>query len=553
MHRRIFRSGIHFWIVAASAAAVGGGTAAVFLGTQDISHPWGRFASMYEEPPVIGIPHAPGDLVLAASSPSGPDPAASGLTGVHTPPDSVPFRVQSAADPSALSPAPVGDDALWRARRLSWHREFRRSLALYDSLLASGRDRLTLMREKARVLGWSGRYGEALDLYGEIVRTFPESRAAAAEARSKAALYDGRYRHGVEAYRSWLDAEPAHPEALFDLAQLYYGRQRRADATAVTDRLLTAVPGHEAAMQVRRKLALHTGATLLRAESLFFHSEGGSRQAELEYLSMATSLTHPFDPALSATVRIESRFYRFDGIPSDPDTYRATAGFAYRDLPDLALDGYLGAVMKSGGLEGSVTGGLGIFSSPVDDLELALRYRHDDVVENAATLFSGLNEDALAVGVLYRPSRKWQAGVDGTRSWYSDGNLRTDYGLELRRHLSYEPDRFSLFWRWDTFGFEHEMPDYFTPGSFKVNHVGFEATHHFDGGALYGGANNTSLRLRASLNFEPDGGRSRSILCEARHDWSDRLSGALLYDRTWNMERDVYSSDRLSASLLWYF
>ncbi|ABB23853.1 hypothetical protein Plut_0991 [Pelodictyon luteolum DSM 273] len=556
MRRRIFKSAAHLWIVAASAAAVAGSTAAIFLSTQDTSQPWGRFAAMYTQPPVVGIPHRPGDMVLDemdfAPAPSsisaGPVPSV-GLSQ-EVPGVMGPYSVEQHAVPVM---APAGDDALWRARRLSWRRQFRPALALYDSLLAAGDEPLVLLREKARVLGWMGRYGEALECYGETVRRYPDSAAAAAEADAKAALYDGRYRDGVRAYRRWLDLEPESPEALFDLSQLQYGQQRWADAIALTDRLLKEIPGHDAARQVRRKALFHAEGTPLYSEAVFFHSEGGTRQAELEYLSIASSVARPLNPALMAAIKVDTRFYRFSGSNPDPMAITTSAALTYRRRPDAAVEGFIGSTMKSNGPDNTVTGGLGVQSSPLDDLHLAFRYRHGDVVENAATFLDGLSENSLTVQTLYRPSRKWQAGLEGFRSWYSDGNVRTDYGVELRSHLSYEPTRLTLFWRWDSFGYNQEQPDYFTPGTFNVHHAGVDAIHYFKGDALYGGGNNTSIRMRGSLNFEPSGGRSKSVLAEFRHDWNDRLSSSLLYDRTWNDESGVYSADRMAASLLWYF
>jgi len=439
---------------------------------------------------------------------------------------------------------------VWMARFSSWEQDYETSLQLYDRLACLSPSVATYVTEKARVLGWMRRYGEALELYDAARERFPENPEVAAESRAKRALYNYRYRAARKAYAAWLRLAPGDPEALFDMAQLHAGAGRFSEALELLDHLLELYPSHVMATAVREKLRIVDGSVLARVGSASFSSRGGERSAYLDDLHLATMICYPFNDRFRLGVEAMGHWYGFSG-EYDPDfrTFNPSIVLRYDNFPDLVLEGRVGTRYSSGELNDEPVGLLSLTSLPLDQLYLRASLGRRYVIENAETLYSSLSSDEVSGRVVFKPDRHWEVGLDGALSFYDDGNDRFAYGLDLRSHLSYEPSRLTLLWRWDVYGFGHEMAEYFTPGRFGTHRVGFEWRGYTDDERLYWGGRNTVFSLGYTMNFEPRAARSHTIYATVAHDWSNRVSTGIGYGRTWNDEEDIYDAGRLEAGV----
>lgn len=584
------RHAVRLGAVVVALFGVSGATAALFYATHDVAKSDLESRTFFPEEFTLAVPHQPGDIVLEAregapllsdsvaaaprahlslvphAGPSQSDLDSEPLPVVGTAAAGIDHEPLYRALESGSAPLlsseidrlleafPEDETALlWQARLASWQGDDLKALAGYDRLLALYPETSLYLREKARMLGWMRSYGEALALYAEAQQRFPAERALAAEARAKAAFYDAHLLTARSAYQEWLALEPDNAEALFDLAQLHAGARRYGPARELFEELRDRYPAHREARHALSRLERLAERPFLQGGAAYFRSRSGERLADLDYTLFSSRAGVPLGESARIDVDIENRFYSFASSPFSPWSTRGSIGLDYYGLQDVALAARLGATFRSDGLESSPYAALWLSLRPTDLVGLGFSYRHDEMIENAATFRDGIEQDRFEGTLRLLASRRWQAGVDAAWANYSDGNARYAYGVDLRTHLSYEPDRFSLFWRWDNYGYRRELDDYFTPALFRTNRIGVEWRHLFAGSQLYWGGRRSGLMLRYSLNLEPRSSRSHTFDAALERDWSDSFSSALHYYRSWNEEGGIYDADRVAADLFWYF
>lgn len=449
---------------------------------------------------------------------------------------------------------PSSENALLNIARISsWQRDYLTSLEYYDRLLGSVHASSRHYREKARVLGWMRAYGSSLRLYREAISRYPEDSALRAESEAKSRYYRNAYRSSVRAYRSWLLAEPHHPEALFDLGQLYMQQQRWREAAETYDALLADMPDHRQAATVRKKIDVLSSFRRLESGAEYFSAKSARRLTDVNWTGLRTALYMPLQDRVSVFVKFDRKEYRFGSGRHTPSGNALTAGAEYRSLPDILVRAAWGFKQNSGDLRDSQFGYIEAESMPIDNLYFDLAFRRDEVIENYETFSNHLQKSSWQGRVLYDGFRRWNAGVDYALDRYSDGNSRTNIGADITAHLFYEPTRLSVSYRWQNYGFSDRREEYFSPASFTTHTLGLEWQHFLNGEELYRGTNDTYYSAAYRVSFEPGSSLSHHVEAGVYRDWNSRLSTSLQYQHTWNSKEDVYEDDRFSAQARWHF
>ena len=449
---------------------------------------------------------------------------------------------------------PSSENALLNIARISsWQRDYSTSLEYYDRLLGSVHASSRHYREKARVLGWMRAYGRSLRLYREAVSRYPEDSALRAESEAKKHYYRNAYRSSVRAYRSWLLAEPHHPEALFDLGQLYMQQQRWREAAQTYDALLADMPDHRQAATVRKKIDVLSSLRRLESGAEYFSAKSASRLTDVNWTGLRTALYMPIRDRVSVFVKFDRKDYRFESGRHTPFSNALTAGVEYRNRPDIMLRAAYGFKQNSGDLRDSHTGSIEAESMPLDNLHFDLAFRREEVIENYETFSNHLQKSRWQGRVLYDGFRRWNAGADYAFDRYSDGNSRTNIGADVTAHLFYEPTRLSVSYRWQNYGFSDRSGVYFSPESFTTHTFGLEWQHFLNDEELYRGTNDTYYSAAYRVSLEPGSSLSHHVEAGVYRDWNSRLSTSLQYQHTWNSKEAVYEDDRLSAQAQWHF
>jgi tetratricopeptide (TPR) repeat protein len=449
---------------------------------------------------------------------------------------------------------PGNETALLNIARISsWRRDYRTSLDFYDRLLSSVHASSGHYREKARVLGWMGAYGPSLRLYDESLSRYPENSGLRAEAAAKRNFYRNAYRSSVKAYRNWLLAEPGHPEALFDLGQLYFRQKRWRESAATCDRLLAEIPEHRQALAVRRKVTVLSSMTRVEAGFEHFSAKSPERLNDVQYIGLRTAVSLPVQDRLSLLLGYARKEYRFHSGRYTPSSDALTAGLVYRNLPDIEVRAAYTFKQNQGSLEDSHTGYVETLVMPFDNLSLDLAFRREEVIENYETFRSHLQRSRWQGRVAYDGFRRWNAGADYVFDSYSDGNSRTAIGADLTANLFHAPRRLSVGYRWQHYGFSEPNGSYFSPASFTTHTFGVEWQHFLNKEGLFSGADDTYYRVAYRASLEPGSSVSHQIEAGLYRDWSSRLSTSLDYRHTWNSQSGVYEDDLLQAAIRFHF
>lgn len=448
---------------------------------------------------------------------------------------------------------PDNSDALLLIAQLSsWQRDYDTSLATYDRLIAANPSPL-YYREKARVLGWMTRYDSALAEYDKAMQRYPENIALKAEAAAKREYYRNAYRHTLQAYQLWLEAEPLHPEALFDLGQLYMQQGRWSDAASTYDELLAALPDHRMAISAREKTKQYVSLTQAESGAEFFKAISGGRLTDVAFSGYYTTFSRQVHDNLSLFMKLDSRFYHFDEIALTPISHGMTIGIEYRNQPDILLRAASGWRQNSDGLQDSQTGYAEAISTPVDNLHLGIGFHREEVIQNATTYRNHLQTSRWQGRIVYDGYHRWNAGADYALDLYSDGNTLVTAGADLTARLLYDPERLNISYRIQEYAFNERRTTYWTPSSFVTHTAGIEWRHHFQNAELFQGGNDSYFSTAFRLSLEPGGNVSHQVQAGIRHDWNRHFSSSLEYQYTWDTSASIYQDRRLKAELLWSF
>lgn len=136
------------------------------------------------------------------------------------------------SDPAGLAEA--------RARASAGDTE--NAIRLYDALLATEPDDVTLLVESAQQLSWTGRYEEAIRRYDSALEMEPGNRFARTE-RAKVLAWSGAYEDAATAFRDLLREDPADVESRLGLARTLSWSGRQMEARAEYLSVLAAKPG----------------------------------------------------------------------------------------------------------------------------------------------------------------------------------------------------------------------------------------------------------------------------------------------------------------------
>ncbi|NTV16498.1 MAG: tetratricopeptide repeat protein [Chlorobiaceae bacterium] len=449
---------------------------------------------------------------------------------------------------------PDNENALLTIARVSsWQKDYSLSLEYYDRLLASAHSGPQYYREKARVLGWTRAYGKSLRLYKEAIRSYPENQALKAESEAKKYYYRNTWNHAVKNYRAWLLAEPHHPEALFDLGQLFFQQARWKEASEIYDTLLIDIPDHPQATVVRKKISVLSSLTRLESGVDYFSARSAQRLNDVTWSGFHTALDIPIHERETLFMKLDRKNYRFENGRHTPFSNVVTAGFDYRNQPDIHLRAAYGFKQNSGNLADSHTGFIEAGSMPLDNLHLDFGFHREEVIENYTTFLNHLQKNRWQGRVHYDGFRRLNAGADYALERYSDGNSRANIGIDLMAHLMYEPKRLSVTYRWQNYGFSDHRAEYFSPATFTTHTAGIEWQHSLNSEELFRGANDTYYTAAYRISLEPGSSLSHQVHAGIYKDWSKRFSGSLDYQHTWNSKTEIYKDDQINAGIMWYF
>ena len=433
------------------------------------------------------------------------------------------------------------------ARVLSWDKQYDRSLQIYAQIIQEDPSWVSALRERARLLGWRRHYRDSMNAYRAIPKDSDERESVEAEMKAKDLMYHRFDAAAIKAYEKWLSLEPENLEALFDLGQLYARNEQWANAKRIYGKILALLPEHQNTQQGQRKIQLRSASVLVESEYEFYEADSASRSTDVRYNSLKAGAKMPLSERFKLDINEKTTFYDFSRSPTDVTRQRITGVLEYTHLPQLeARVGYAFNVY-SDDLDESHNFFEQIKFTPFGATHVTLGHERRDIIDNAATLTAGLYTDDYLVRVDHKPGRRIHAGADYLFSNLSDGNERDTFGVDLHTLIFYEPRRLSLIYRYENYGYEDPSAMYFSPGSFHINHIGFEWEHYLNKEELFWGSNDTFYTFRYLVNVDDGGQRGHKLFLGFQHDINERSFLRLEASKTIYEHQKIYSEDRISA------
>ena len=455
-----------------------------------------------------------------------------------------------------LSEEPDNKEAvLLLARFLSWDKQYDASLTLYKEIIQNYPDDVLPRREMARVLGWTRKYKEAIGVYKKALDETDAGPVVRHEMDSKYSLYNQLDLSIAGHYKKWLEYEPNHPEATFDLGQIYSRQMQWDNAKTMYNRTLKRYSEHFRAKEARERANIYAKETQACAGFEFFEADSTGRLMDKRSRTIFASVRKPLNENYYLAFRQDNIWYDFKDFER---TYRQQFLIAidYYKKPEFWASAHYAHSIYPGeqGVKNTFGGEMNYV--PADLWLVSVSHLREAIIDNSAVFRDNLYRDNYKVRTSRKLSPGMTAGADYTRSHYSDDNNRDAFGADWGYYMSFGPKNVLLSYRYEQYQFGKDDPEYFTPHSFHYNSVGLEWIHFLNKQELFWGCNNTFYTLKYSINFDVHaGGNEIGHRLEAgfNHDWNKRCTSGVKLSKTIYQDNNTYAEDQFMFYTLFYF
>ncbi len=425
------------------------------------------------------------------------------------------------------------------ARFYSWGRIYPESAGMYDALIENEPDNPLYRREKARVLGWDRKFAASINEYEKLLSELGQDRAVEMEMKAKKYYFRRHYGTAVKYYKKWIEAEPENLEALFDLAQIYSSQKKWEKAEDLYRSILRIMPEHFRAEQALRKVESLSESVSLAGGIEYFDARSDDRNVDLLYYDYSIQAEAPLSERFRIQLGMHETRYRFEEGLTGVRGNSSRGAIRYFNLPRARIEAGLALNEYSGGIDGSTEYNAALHLRPRDVLHLDFSYGRDDIRDNLPALAEGVRKDEykLRADVLF--SRKFAMGADYLRADYNDDNREYRWGADLTAHLSHEPRRLSLLYRYEAYGFDVPSVFYFSPDSFHTHRVRAEWRHYLNDEELFWGAEDIYYSIIYEINFDSGDDAGHRAGIDFYRDVTEKLSLGFRARKT------VYSPGRI--------
>ncbi|HVQ41240.1 MAG TPA: tetratricopeptide repeat protein [Vicinamibacterales bacterium] len=393
-----------------------------------------------------------------------------------------PISYAPPSDSTDVAPAPAAPidtrpaNLKRRADELSWSGHHAEAIRTYDAYLALMPGDLDVMRQQARVAGWSGQYGLSRRLYARAQVEAPGHAAIAAEAAAKSAFYSGRWRASADAYARWIALEPEASEARFEYAESLRADGRIAEADAALQALILAAHHDQAIASFHRAQALRGPSVSLVTNGK--SADGYQGQRLLDLSEYGGALRASFGDAGTTSLSAQGTRVRASGDQSARNGYAAGVTGTAAVSRAFSLDGRVTVWDLAASGSGIVDALARAAWRPADRWTLAVGARQEPLFENMTTVDRGLTAVGGFASATFDSPRTW-FNLQFSQQSVSDDNERTRATLTFSRALSDRLRRVRVVGWAEWLRYQSSSPDYFSPsGQVRVD-LGVEYTHAF--------------------------------------------------------------------------
>jgi len=442
-----------------------------------------------------------------------------------------------------LQERPDDVDILTKLARIeSWNKDYEQSLETYDRLIGLTDSDPAFYREKSRVLGWMRNYDSAIEGYELAEEKFSATEVISPEKNAKRNFYRLFDRQAARYYEEWLSAEPENLEALFDLAQVYsrQGLYKRAEEKYI--QVIKIYDKHPQANQALKKLRTLKNDIFITGEIKTYEADSNSRAVDHKYISVFSGINIPVDHRVRAGLSNRETWHMFSDLSLvHQNTTEIESAIIFNSMLTASVlyanNHYSDDVSSTHGVKA------GLSYLPMDRLRINYTYRHEDIIDNRATLISGLGKDESSIELIGRLTRRLQAGFHFKHADLSDGNQRSDYRADVTYHIRMEPKRLTVRYAFENYNYDEPRSDYFSPSSFHSNRVGLEWQHYLNKREMFWGSNDVYYSLGYESNFDVNDQTGHTLRIGAGKDWSHRFTAKAEYIKQIYEHQSTYGQE----------
>jgi tetratricopeptide (TPR) repeat protein len=442
--------------------------------------------------------------------------------------------------------------AQWLARCLSWDKQYEESLATYATLIADYPDNDELYRERARVLGWHRQYDNSIEEYARLANRKPNDARYQSELEAKRSLYQRHDMAAMGHYEHWLRVEPGNVEALYDLAQIYSRQGLWRKAEKAYGDILKKHSTHFRARQALKKVRQYSQGARLEGGLDYFKAFSSGRLTNTRVYNSFLSIGRPVTENVFLTFRQDNLWYAFK---DHGRAYHQRGGVEveYSGRPDFWASAHVSSDLYDarGGVE-PLFGGEAHWK-PHDTLQFDVSHQRQRVIDNGLVFLDGLYRDQYRTSLLFQPIRGLTGACEYAHAAYSDGNDRDLFGADVSYSLEFDSDDIKVSYRYETYGFARNEPDYFSPGGFHSNRVRGEWRHYLNQEELFWGSDQTYFTVRYDLILDVGRQIGHKLGAGLHHDWNDRFNTRVEWSKTIYEHEDIYGEDRFMVSMTLHF
>lgn len=331
---------------------------------------------------------------------------------------------------------------------------------------------LPARRQQARVEGWRGARDASLALYERLVADAPSVPAIGAEAEAKRAYYAGDWQTAVARYDAWLALEPEDVEARLERAQSLDHLGDAVAAREAYDALASGIPANRVAAEAAARIARRAQPSV----DLFSTSstaDGPARRQELDVIDAGVGVSDGLGDRYAARVR------GFAGPSAAFAEGRGWSGYhlgAEGTAPatrSIDLSGLL-AVRTLDGAGSHWYGDTRASWRLSSRLQASAGVERTLILENAATLTTGLAGVGPRAQVRWRPTQDFTAEVTATHRWLNDDNRQSRQSLSAAQRVWHRTSELWVVGSTEHLAYAASRPDYFSPSSFWRHDAGLE-------------------------------------------------------------------------------
>jgi tetratricopeptide (TPR) repeat protein len=450
-------------------------------------------------------------------------------------------------------PVPQEDDTRLIKEKLadvlSWDKQYKESVALYDELIKEKEDP-KLRLQKARVLGWAREYTKALDEYRRLYGMFHDPKVKL-EMEGKEYYWEGRVERAIRTYSRLIQEDPENVEAMFDLSQIYSYQAMWHDAKGEYQKILAIAPAHFRAKDGYAKARLISQHAAVRTQYEFYEADSSSRSDDIRRNHFFNELLYPVNDRLSVIAGHKIGWRQFSDYPNLIEN-EGRVRLSYINNPQWAVTGFYDLIHYTQNVPNMHTFGEALTLRTFDIGQFRFSHERQRLENNSTVIRQNYFSDNFTERWQVDVTKRLKLGAEYLFGNYSDCNYKHEPGADITYFISLDPKRLAVTYRYFYRNFDETVYEYWSPKGYNNNLWSVNWRHFLNREEIFFGAHDIYYDFRYDVSLDSQGVVSHRFEAGFHWDISNRLN-VNVKAATTNTSANVYTDKGVTAEVKYYF